>query len=106
MQKTEKRQSEKLIRLLRFLLSAAVLFLFLSCLGDLAAWLIRVAGGFSFSVHHASTIGIIGGADGPTAIFVTAFVGPVWKTALKILLFLLSIPVWRYLNGNLKKGEE
>ena len=42
-------------------------------LSGIACWLIAdVFGGLSFNVTKASTIGIIGGSDGPTAIFVTA----------------------------------
>lgn len=57
-----------------------------------AAFLIsRIYGGISFPVSEASTIGIIGGADGPTAIFVTASAAPVWQLMLWILLLAVGI---------------
>lgn len=47
-----------------------------------AGLLISKAGGISFPVRKAATIGIIGGADGPTAIFVTASPGSGWEILL------------------------
>ena len=61
-------------------------------LTGIAAWLIaHVFGGLSFNVNHASTIGIIGGADGPTAVFVTASPAPAWELLLWLALLALAI---------------
>ena len=83
-------------RVLRFLLRVFAWLLALSLLGDLAAWGVRLLGGISFGVHGAATIGIIGGADGPTAIFVTSSTTPVWQSILKLLLLIASILGMRY----------
>lgn len=80
------------------LFAAVVLCTAVSLLGDLAAWTVHLQGGVSFPVREAASIGIIGGADGPTAIFVTASTAPVWQTILKILLLIISILAWRHLN--------
>ena len=66
--------------------------------GSLAAWLMgNVLGGISFSVP-ASSVGIIGGADGPTAVFVTAAAGPVWEPALWAILLAGGIIGCRRVN--------
>ena len=46
--------------------------------------------GAVFSSGEASSIGIIGGADGPTAIFVTR-TGPDWDTVAAAAMLILSI---------------
>jgi len=56
------------------LLGAAAQFgIFLTLLGALA---LNAIPGFDFSVADAASIGIIGGADGPTAIFLTTRLAP------------------------------
>lgn len=49
------------------------------------------------STHEAASIGIIGGADGPTSIFISGKVGSPhgyrWLMALPVLL-LLYLPIW------------
>ncbi len=56
------------------LLGAAAQFgIFLTLLGALA---LNMIPGFDFSVADAASIGIIGGADGPTAIFLTSRLAP------------------------------
>lgn len=40
---------------------------------------------------EAASIGIIGGADGPTAVFITTKVGLDWDVALMAAVFLLGI---------------
>lgn len=67
----------------------------ISILGDFAAWIIRRMGGISFSVRNAATIGIIGGADGPTAVFITASGSPGWQILVKILLLIAAFLLWR-----------
>lgn len=76
----------------RFLFAAMAVYAGVNLLIDLAAWLIvKVYGGLSFAVPSASTIGIIGGADGPTAVFVTASVGSAWQMFGMILLLAVGI---------------
>jgi oxaloacetate decarboxylase beta subunit len=56
------------------LLGAAAQFgIFVALLGALA---LNVVPGISFDLHAAASIGIIGGADGPTAIYVTSRLKP------------------------------
>ena len=58
----------------------------------MASWIIaHVFGGISFPVRKAATIGIIGGADGPTAVFVTAAGTPVWQTLLWLAFFIAAV---------------
>ena len=81
--------------LFRFVFGALAGVGALGLLGYLAAWLIRdIFGGISFNVSRAATIGIIGGADGPTAVFVTAATGPAWELLLWVLL--LAVGVWGF----------
>ena len=59
--------------------------------GHVACWVIgSVLGGISFSVPAAS-VGIIGGADSSTAIFVTAMAKPDWQLILWILMLAVGI---------------
>jgi oxaloacetate decarboxylase beta subunit len=53
--------------------AAAQLGIFLTLMGAL---LLNALPGFEFSVADAASIGIIGGADGPTAIFLTSRLAP------------------------------
>lgn len=63
-------------------------FNLLSCL---AAFLVRnVRGGLSFNVTKASTIGMIGGADGPTSVFITAIPVRAWEPLIWLALFCLA----------------
>jgi len=56
------------------LLGAAAQFgIFATVLGAVA---LSAMGVFDFSLQDAAAIGIIGGADGPTAIFVTSLLAP------------------------------
>ena len=74
----------------------------------LAARLIAAgSGGFSFSVRQAASIGIIGGADGPTAIFVTATPAPVWQILLWLCLLAGAILGLVYLRRqNRQDGDD
>ena len=64
---------------------------------SIAAWLIAdVFGGISFNVTKASTIGIIGGADGPTAVFVTATHPNLWELILWLALLAAGIYGFRH----------
>jgi Na+-transporting methylmalonyl-CoA/oxaloacetate decarboxylase beta subunit len=51
----------------------------------------NVPGGVSFDVTKAATIGVIGGADGPTAVFITAAPVPVWEILLWAVLLTAGI---------------
>ena len=88
--------------LFRFVFGALAGVGALGLLAYLAAWLIRdIFGGISFNVSKAATIGIICGADGPTAVFVTAATGPAWELLLWVLL--LAVGIWgfrRFGKGN------
>ena len=60
------------------LLGAAAQFgIFLTLLGALA---LNYLPGFDFSLQDAAAIGIIGGADGPTAIFLSSNARPPWSS--------------------------
>ena len=90
-------------KLWRFVFAAMALLSALQGLGYLACWLIgSVLGGISFSVPVAS-VGIIGGADGPTAIFVTGMAKPDWQLILWIVLLVVGITGLRKLRGNGKE---
>ena len=90
-------------RIWRFVFAAMVLLAALQLLGFVACWLIgSVLGGISFSVPAAS-VGIIGGADGPTAIFVTGMAKPDWQLILWIVLLVIGMTGLRKLRGNGKE---
>lgn len=79
----------------RFAFLAAAVIGALELLGSAAAWIFcRLAVAPQFAVGEAASIGIIGGADGPTAIFVA---GPGW-TSLMLPLLLLIVGVVGYLR--------
>lgn len=59
--------------------------------------------GISFSVSQSSGIGVIGGADGPTAILVTASAVSVWELLFWILV--VSIGVCGFLQIQKGKSE-
>ena len=82
----QKKTGGKLRRLLRFLFGLVFFLTVVSLLGEAAAWIVCHMGGISFPVHNASGIGIIDGADGPTAVFITSSVSPAWKIIVKLLL--------------------
>ena len=74
----------------------------LNLLGCIAARLIgNVLGGISFNINKAATIGVIGGADGPTSVFITAAPAPVWE--LLLWAALLAVGIWGWLR--LKKQK-
>ena len=67
----------------------------------IALWLMGESAVFSFG--EASSIGIIGGADGPTAIFVTRS-GPDWDTVAAAAMLILSILLYlRLRKGSAKQ---
>jgi oxaloacetate decarboxylase beta subunit len=85
------------------LLGAAAQFgIFLTLLGAL---LLNAIPGFDFSVKDAASIGIIGGADGPTAIFLTTRLAPDLLGAIAVsaysymaLVPIIQPPVMRLLT--------
>lgn len=81
----------------RFAFAAMAVIGAVELLGYLAAWFaVNVLGGISFPVTEAATVGIIGGADGPTAVFVAASVGPV--SELLWVLLLTAAGIYGYLR--------
>lgn len=101
-QKNRKKSKQKIF--LQFMFAAMALCGAVSLLGDLAAWVVCRMGGISFSVPSAATIGIIGGADGPTSVFVTASAVSWWKPVFKLLALGIGILGWHSMNR--RKGEE
>lgn len=47
---------------------------------------------------QASSIGIIGGADGPTAIYVTGRIWPLLVTAVLGVAALIALGVWLFVR--------
>lgn len=71
----------------RFLFAAMAAYGMVDILGSLLAWLYVFFTKMEvFLSQEAATIGIIGGADGPTAIFVTT---PGWMHYINPVLFLM-----------------
>lgn len=68
----------------------------------LARFLGELLGGVSFSLTKASSIGIIGGADGPTSVLVTASAAPVWQLLAWGMLLVLGIWGFRYFGRSQK----
>ena len=66
----------------------------------LVNWLMTLI--FHLSIGESQSVGIIGGADGPTAIFVTTRLGVDWEAAVFLLVMLASLAAWWCL-GHLKK---
>lgn len=104
--KAKENQKKKLwCRIIRWLCVVLIVCSVLGFLGDFAAWMLYKTGGVSFSVSPAASIGVIGGADGPTSIFVTSSAAPAWKLVLNLILLLLGIFGFRSV-GRKQKGEE
>jgi carboxybiotin decarboxylase len=86
------------------LLGAAAQFgIFTTLIGSLA---LTQYAGFSFSLQDAASIGIIGGADGPTAIFVTSRLSPDLLGAIAVAAYsymalvpLIQPPIMRLLTS-------
>lgn len=95
----EKREGHKPRKFWRFLLIVLLIWMAVSLIGDLLAFVIHLMGGFSFWIPNAVNVGIMGGADGPTAVFVTSSITPVWMICFKILLLVAGICGFRSRNG-------
>jgi oxaloacetate decarboxylase beta subunit len=91
------------------LLGAAAQFgIFLTLLGALA---LNAIPGFDFSLADAASIGIIGGADGPTAIFLTTRLAPDLLGAIAVsaysymaLVPIIQPPIMRMLTTERERG--
>ena len=73
----------------RFLFWGCMLYGGLELLGGLLAYALTWmdVAGMDFSASRTATIGIIGGADGPTAVFIT---GPSWAAYVLPVVALLT----------------
>ncbi len=80
----------------RYLFAAAAAYGAAELLGELAAWLVILWTWGEHTIMDASSVGIIGGADGPTAIFVTANIGTL--PSLLISVTLLSVGIWGFMR--------
>ena len=76
----------------RFLFAACAAYGAAELLGSLAAWLIALYLRHSVLASNAASIGIIGGADGPTAVFVTT---PGWMHYINPCIFLI-VGIWGF----------
>jgi sodium ion-translocating decarboxylase beta subunit len=91
------------------LLGAAAQFgIFLTLIGAL---LLNLIPGFDFSLADAASIGIIGGADGPTAIFLTSRLAPDLLGAIAVsaysymaLVPIIQPPIMRALTTERERG--
>lgn len=86
--KTKKRQN----RFRRMVFSAMTILGGLNLLSFAVAWFVgNVFGGVGLPVSEAATIGVIGGADGPTAVFITSSTGATWQFLLWVVLTAIGI---------------
>lgn len=97
MNKHRKNTGKSCLVVWKFILLIMAFAAVVSLVADAAAWIISLMGGFSFATE-AATIGIIGGADGPTAVFVTSSVSLAWQIILKIIILTFSILGLKYLK--------
>jgi carboxybiotin decarboxylase len=94
------------------LLGAAAQFgIFFSLLG--ALWLSRVFGAIKFDINDAAAIGIIGGADGPTAIFLASRLAPRLLGAIAVAAYsymalvpIIQPPIMRLLTTEAERKIE
>ena len=82
------RKSEKWMR---FFFIIIILCAEISLLSDLAGHIVSVMGGVSFSLNRAASIGVIGGADGPTSILIMSEPASFWQTAFEAVILLVGI---------------
>lgn len=107
MDRSQKTTARRYLKLFRWVLSGGAAIAALNLLPHLGFWY-ALSGGFSFSPAEAASLGVIGGADGPTAILTatvpTSFlwqVRPFLLIALLVLCLVLAIRIWK-LERNLK----
>jgi oxaloacetate decarboxylase beta subunit len=91
-----------------FLGAAAQFGIFLTLLGALA---LNAVPGFEFSLADAAAIGIIGGADGPTAIFLASRLSPDLLGAIAVAAYsymalvpIIQPPIMRALTSERERG--
>ena len=78
----------------RFLFAALAAYGAAELLGSLFAWVMYWLFRMQMQAQEAASIGIIGGADGPTAIFITT---PDW-TGYVLPVVLLIVGIWGFLR--------
>lgn len=83
----------------RFAFAALILFTAMGLAVDFAALVIHQMGCISFSVPSAASIGIIGGADGPTSVLIATSTASWWEPVIKLLFLGIGILGWRHMNG-------
>ena len=82
---------QKLLKIF-FLVLSAISGLWLTWYGALTLWLKRTGTSSAILTQsEAASLGIIGGADGPTAIFVTTAKGPDWDLILVGAVFMMGL---------------
>lgn len=64
-------------------------------------WLMNLL--FSATLGEAESLGIVGGADGPTAIFVTVKPGFDWDAVFFLVVMIVGLAGWWYLSHLKKK---
>lgn len=95
-------QEQKKKSPLRFLFGALAVYGVAELLGSLLAWILyTVMADPAFSVGEAASVGIIGGADGPTAVLVAT---PGWTGYVPPVLA-LAVGIWGFLHFGRKKGK-
>ena len=88
-------------KLLRWVCLGAAIIGGLELLGSILTWVLcRFMPAPGFSAGEAVSVGIIGGADGPTAIFVTASAPGVLSWLVPALLLAGGIRSYLYLRGH------
>lgn len=83
----------------RFAFAALIVFAALGLVVDFTALVIHQMGGISFSVPSAASIGIIGGADGPTSVLIATSTASWWEPVMKLIFLGIGIQGWRRMNG-------
>lgn len=66
----------------------------------LVSWLLTAL--FTVNMGESAGLGVIGGADGPTAIFLTTALRPIWHGILPVAVMIVGFAAWWHL-GHLKK---
>ena len=66
----------------------------------LVSWLLTAL--LTVSMGESASLGVIGGAAGPTAIFLTTALRPTWHGILPVAAMIVGFAVWWHL-GHLKK---
>ncbi len=80
----------------RYLFAAFAAYGAAELLGELLAWILIFFMKGSAHLGDSSAVGIIGGADGPTAIFVTATIDTFPSAVLAVIL--LAVGIWGFLR--------